>query len=253
MLSRSRAVFYGGPCLAWPWFARPPHICSCPIMESLDFWISTPGSSSKSLPSLKYGFLVVPGFRNTFEDIVPGGMCILLLRDPQQQVQRSPTLQSLLHCAYIKESVMEVVDNFLVRLFPQECLICMYAVSGGQSALGLRYMFLDVFEQVGGCLFGGCSGCKNCCGQPILPMGSCAPLVLCCLVMVARKEGLESSTILSIVCLDWWITAPHPISSIISKFPFVIMQNISITTSLSMSRPVIYRALISRTAWIGGY
>jgi hypothetical protein len=36
------------------------------------------------------------------------------------------------------------------------------------------------------------------------------------------------------------MTAPHPSSSTISKFPLVIMQNISIITSFSTSKPVIF-------------
>lgn len=132
---------------------------------------------------------------------------------------------------------MEMVDDSIVWLFPQKRLICMYAVAGEESALGLWYEFLDIFEEVGGCLFGSRCGCEDCCGQAILTMGSCAPFVLCCLVVA--RIGVETPTILSIVSFDWWITAPHPFSSITSRFPFVIMQKISIITSLSMSRPVI--------------
>jgi hypothetical protein len=138
----------------------------------------------------------------------------------------------------------EMVVDFLVRLLPQECLICMDRVSRQQSSLRFWNIFLDVFKKVPGSLIWSCFRFKDFCYKTILSMRPRTPLVLRFHRQLSFNRN-EIHTILSIVSFDWWITAPHPFSSTTSKLPLVIMQNISIITSLSTSRPVICAGQLS--------
>lgn len=54
----------------------------------------------------------------------------LLLRHPNQHIQRAPTLRRLLETADIQDPVVEVIVHFLVGLFPQERFICVHCVAG---------------------------------------------------------------------------------------------------------------------------
>lgn len=54
-----------------------------------------------------------------------------------------------------------------------------------------------------------------------------------------NTRGRRWHTIWSIFSFDWCTTTPQPSSSITSKSPLVIMQNISMITSFSRSNPVI--------------
>jgi hypothetical protein len=71
-----------------------------------------------------------------------------------------------------------MIVDFLVRLLPQECLICMDRVSRQQSSLRFWNIFLDVFEKVPGSLVCSCFRFKDFCCKAILSMCPRTPLVL---------------------------------------------------------------------------
>ena len=138
--------------------------------------------------ALKYGLLIVSSFRNAFKDIHFGRMCILLLRHAQKRIQRPPALQCFLHSANIEQPMMKVVNDFLIRFLSEESLVGMYGVSSEKSSLWLRHEFLDVFEEVGGCLLGSCFRCEDCGCETALAVGSSTPFILCCLVVAGKEE-----------------------------------------------------------------
>lgn len=132
--------------------------------------------------------------------------------------------------------------DFLVRLLPQESLVCMNTIPSQQTSLRFWNELFDIVEQVRGCLFWSCLRSNNLRGEPTLAMGFRTPLILSHAISPASTDlmRLVRLTISSILSFSWWITAPHPSSSKMSKFPLVIMQNISIITSYSTSKPVIF-------------
>ena len=98
-------------------------------------------------------FLVMSRLRNALQDII---LCLMQTLFLWSSIisPLPPSPGSFFERAYIKYSVTQVFDNFRIRFFPEERLVCMYSVACQKGSLRFWHILLYIFEEVGRGLFG---------------------------------------------------------------------------------------------------